>query len=316
MTKYTLDASTSGSFSLNVGGNSSDDTVVVNIGEDFSGTISVLSRFGDGELETVDINYPSGWSVTQTSSVPLGWENPQATYSTFSITDAAGVPRGTMVVVANRFGVPCFAEDTLILMGDRREKRIQHLAVGDSVSTADKGPRPVVWIGKRCLSKFMLHNEPDLSPIRIGKGSLAPNVPHSDLLVSPQHRILVRSKISERMTGNREVLVPAKHLLNISGVDKAAPGNGVTYFHILLADHSILIANGVEAESLHLGGEVGKIFTHRQICEIREKLSHTTHALARETIKRKQAERLVFRHQKNSVPFLPDAGSMAFHRSA
>ncbi|WP_370232280.1 hypothetical protein [Cognatishimia sp.] len=50
MAIHTLNADNPGAFSVNVGGNSTDDIVVVNIGEGFSGTIAIQSSFGDGEL--------------------------------------------------------------------------------------------------------------------------------------------------------------------------------------------------------------------------------------------------------------------------
>ncbi|ARO14458.1 hypothetical protein BVG79_01112 [Ketogulonicigenium robustum] len=91
-----------------------------------------------------------------------------------------------------------------------------------------------------------------MRPICITAGALGDNLPAQDLRVSPQHRMLVRSKIAERMFGG-EVLVPAVKLTALPGiyVDEAAAS--VEYFHILFDQHEIVFANGAESESLHTG---------------------------------------------------------------
>ena len=50
--------------------------------------------------------------------------------------------------------------------------------------------------------------------LKIGAQTLA-----QDLYVSPQHRILVRSKIAQRMFDEPEVLIAAKHLLELEGIE-------------------------------------------------------------------------------------------------
>ena len=77
-------------------------------------------------------------------------------------------------------------------------------------------------------------------------------MPAQDLLVSPQHRILIRSHIAQRMFGSSEVLVAAKQLLAINGIEQIA-ADAVTYFHILFDQHEIVVSNGAETESLYTG---------------------------------------------------------------
>jgi hypothetical protein len=60
------------------------------------------------------------------------------------------------------------------------------------------------------------------------------------------------------MFGNTEVLVAAKQLLEIEGVDVADDFDDVSYFHLLLDHHEIVYANGVPSESLYLGQEAQK----------------------------------------------------------
>jgi hypothetical protein len=70
---------------------------------------------------------------------------------------------------------------------------------------------------------------------------------------SHQRRMVVTSPIAQRMTESDKVLIAAKALLILDGVDIFIPADGFTYRHILLDHNQILFANRTEAESLHLG---------------------------------------------------------------
>lgn len=71
-------------------------------------------------------------------------------------------------------------------------------------------------------------------------------IPDRDLLVSPQHRVLVRSAIAQRMFGSSEVLVAAKQLLQLPGISLAEDVAGVSYVHLLFDRHEIVVSNGAE----------------------------------------------------------------------
>ena len=100
---------------------------------------------------------------------------------------------------------------------------VERLEIGDLIDTKDHGPREICWIGSRTLTKSELVATPKICPVRIKAGALGRGVPQRDLVVSPQHRILVRSAIAERMFGNPEVLVAAKHLLALEGISVVSP---------------------------------------------------------------------------------------------
>ena len=128
--------------------------------------------------------------------------------------------------------------------------------------------RPVRWIGSRKLTAHGLDLLPNLRPVRISSGSLGQNQPESDLLVSPQHRILIRSKIAKNMYGEVEFLVAAKQLMQVDGIDYANDVVEVEYFHIMLDAHEVIFANGAEAESLYMGAEALKSMTPAAMREI------------------------------------------------
>ncbi|MBU2935678.1 Hint domain-containing protein [Pacificibacter marinus] len=153
--------------------------------------------------------------------------------------------------------VVCFASGTLIKTCEG-EIAVEDLKVGDKVLTLDDGYQPIRWIGMRKLSAQDLTENPKLRPIRIRAGALGNDMPTQDLTVSPQHRVLANSKIAERMFGVNEVLVGAKHLIELDGVEVAEDMAEVTYVHFLFEEHQIVFSNGARTESLYTGAEALK----------------------------------------------------------
>ena len=160
---------------------------------------------------------------------------------------------------------PCFTRGTMIRT-PTGDVPVEALACGDLVETADHGPQPVALVVSVVLNAAKLACQPALRPIRIRAGALGAGRPQQDLLVSPQHRMLVRSRIAMRMFGTPEILVAAKQLLSIDGIEVDETVQEVEYFHILFDRHEVIVANGAEAESLYTGPEglkgVGKAALH------------------------------------------------------
>ncbi|PVA10009.1 hemolysin [Pelagivirga sediminicola] len=202
--------------------------------------------------------------------------------------------------------VPCFTVGTMILTPDGL-RAIENLTVGDLVVTRDNGPQPIRWIGTRKLDKIDLELRPNLYPIRIKANALGDNIPNVDLVVSPQHRMLVRSVIAERMFGTPEVLVAAKQLLQLDGVDAEVNLTDVTYVHILLDQHEVVMANGAPAETLYLGSmalqAVGSAASTKIQTLFPELLEDEFEpAGARPLPSGREGRQLAFRHIKNHKP--------------
>jgi Ca2+-binding RTX toxin-like protein len=206
----------------------------------------------------------------QQYATPLGWLRADQASGRLDMLDGSnGLPNliltiqnggvavaGAQLTIENT-NVPCFASGTLIAT-DQGERAVEDLAVGDLVQTRDNGLQAVRWIGARALSEDDLAAEPRLRPIRIRTGALGQGLPAVDLLVSPQHRVLVRSKIARRMFGASEVLIAAKQLCQLEGIDIAEDMAGVVYHHIMFDRHEVVISNGAETESLFAGPEALK----------------------------------------------------------
>ena len=90
-----------------------------------------------------------------------------------------------------------------------------------------------------------------LSAVRIRAGAFDLEQPDQEFLVSPNHRMLVKGAIARDLLNTPEVLVAAKDLVNSTTVTRDTQVKEVTYIHLMLPSHQIVLANGVETESFH-----------------------------------------------------------------
>jgi hypothetical protein len=178
----------------------------------------------------------------------------------FFVTDGSGT-----LALMNQFGngaVPltnvnttptevfiCYAEGTDILT-PTGYRRVETLQPGDRVMTLDNGPQEILWT--RVNEQPLEVVEPDAKPVRIKAGALGPGCPAYDLIVSPQHRILVGGQGQIDGTFAHEVFVPAKALTGLPGIRFMAGKRTITWVHFACARHEVVIANGCMSESLLL----------------------------------------------------------------
>ncbi|MEQ3626268.1 MAG: Hint domain-containing protein [Celeribacter sp.] len=130
---------------------------------------------------------------------------------------------------------------------------VETLKQGDRVLTRDNGFQTISWTGARQLSAEELAQNEQLRPVLIRAGSIGPNCPEVDMLVSPSHRMLVTGNRAELLMEHREVLVSAKHMVSQEGIDKVQPARGVTYVHIMCEQHEVIMADGAWTESFQPG---------------------------------------------------------------
>lgn len=147
-------------------------------------------------------------------------------------------------------GMICFTPGTRLLTPDG-PRRIECLRPGDRVQTKDCGAQDVLWCGHRRMSGARLYAMPHLRPIRIRAEAFGAGRPDGDLLVSPQHRMLVKGAAAQALFNTPEVLIRAEDLLNDTSITVDHQVCDVTYVHVLLARHQIVWANGLETESFH-----------------------------------------------------------------
>lgn len=147
-------------------------------------------------------------------------------------------------------GVICFTPGTLVRT-PTGVIAIETLREGDLIQTKDNGAQPIRWVGSRRMTGARLFAMPRLRPIRLKGHALGLDLPNPDLLVSPEHRILISGDKAMSLFNTAEVLVSAKDLINGDTITVDLKMREVTYVHILLEHHQVLWANGVETESFH-----------------------------------------------------------------
>lgn len=147
-------------------------------------------------------------------------------------------------------GVVCFTPGTL-LETPNGTRPVEALVAGDQVVTKDAGAQPILWAGSRNVSGARLYAMPDLRPVRIRQGALGGDRPMGDLIVSPDHRMLFSGPEAEMLWGESEVLVAARDLIDGTRIARDLAAKSVTYHHLMLEQHHVVVANGVETESFH-----------------------------------------------------------------
>lgn len=140
----------------------------------------------------------------------------------------------------------CFTAGTLITVSNG-QKRIEELQPGDLVETKDHGPVALAWCAHSRVPGLGRGAPITIAPALFGG--------HAPLTVSPQHRMLVRDPFFQLAFGTPEILIAAKHLVDGEMVT-ARSCSMVSYHHLLCERHEVLIANGMETESLLLGDQV------------------------------------------------------------
>jgi hypothetical protein len=186
----------------------------------------------------------------QLSGVPVGPES----VSLNSNIDEVGITTigdndGNLDFVDVVTTFPCFAEGTLIdtLNGP---KACEALVAGDVVETQN-GAETLIWVGQRTLDfSQSAHND---RPVLIKAHTFGKGLPKRDVMVSPQHKILMEGEAVQDLFGCSHVLAPAKGLLDHPGVRWMQGKKRVTYVSMLFAEHQVVRAEGLEMESLYPG---------------------------------------------------------------
>ena len=131
----------------------------------------------------------------------------------------------------------CFMAGTMVRTPDG-EIAVEALERGDLVLTSDGQARPVIWLGLQTISTVFA-DPIRVWPIRIKAGALAENVPSRDLLLSPDHAVLVDG-----------ALIQAGALVNGTSIVRETTVPQVfIYYHVELDDHSLVLAENTPAET-------------------------------------------------------------------
>jgi hypothetical protein len=156
---------------------------------------------------------------------------------------------GDDTMTVNTSAVACFLEGTVIST-EHGEVPVEELVVGQCVHAVVGGkPAPIIWIGHRTIDCSRHPQPKQVWPVRISAGAFGRGKPSRDLYLSPDHAVYVE-----------DVLIPVKYLINGSSIVQV-PRAKVTYYHVELPQHDVVLANGMHAES-YLAGADRTIFAN------------------------------------------------------
>lgn len=136
-------------------------------------------------------------------------------------------------------GVLCYAAGTHIRT-ENGEVPVEALRPGDRVLAVHGGPllQPLAWVGRMRVNVARHRDRSRVAPILFRIGALGDGVPHRDLRVSPGHAMFI---------GGR--LVPARLLVNGTGIVQESWCQEVAYHHIELDRHGLVVAEGAVCET-------------------------------------------------------------------
>ncbi|SFE08600.1 Ca2+-binding protein, RTX toxin-related [Roseivivax sediminis] len=275
------------------------DRIVVGSAEEGAGDIVYGGSEGD-DFDTLDLTGvgADGFRLTNVTPDDDGPDRESnGIDGTVEFLDTEGNVTGTLDFFNIEEVIPCFTPGTLIAT-PQGERLVEELREGDRIITRDNGIQEIRWLGRKDLTPFELARAPHMKPVLIQKGALGNGLPTHDLLVSPNHRVLVNNDKTALYFEDHEVLAAAKHLTGLEGVDEVT-SLGVSYIHFMFDAHEVVLSNGAWTESFQPGDYSLKGIGNAQreeILELFPELEHDqglrAYASARRSLKRHEAELL------------------------
>lgn len=199
----------------------------------------VVDVFGDINVDGTDEpwEYLDGWAYRNNGATPsTTFDIKDWSFSGTNALDGETTNANAVNPLPART-FECFLTGTLIATG-KGNCTVEDLKIGDRVRTADGKFETIKWIGFQTFTAENAHPF-RAYPIQIKAGALGNNLPLRDLFVTPDHALLVDG-----------ILVNAGALTNgISIVQVKPEEETFTYYHIELAHHALLLAEGTPAES-------------------------------------------------------------------
>jgi hypothetical protein len=189
----------------------------------------------DGSMhEAVILVEVTGDLIAAVHVLPLGDFTPTADYRLIGVERHSATKRFAQSAGGS------FARGTLITMGNGMMRPIEDLAVGDDVLTRDSGKQPI-----RLIEQCTLRATGRFAPIVIAKGALHNE---NDLVLRPDHRLMVYQRADYLGAGRAEVLIKARQLVDGKSVVRRK-GGFIDYFQLIFDEHFIIFAEGIAAES-------------------------------------------------------------------
>ncbi len=275
-----------------LGGADEDTFVNLNAGD----TVDGGSDGVDHDILDLTGSAPAGGSLHVTVTGPDSNGNGVDGFVTYY--DATGAVTGTLNFTEIEEIIPCFTPGTMIAT-PKGERPVESLREGDRIITRDNGIQEIRWIGEKKMTWQDFARAEHLKPILIRAGALGGGLPERDILVSPNHRVLVANDRTALYFEEREVLVAAKHLVDNKGIVRV-DAMGTSYIHFMFDHHEVVLSNGAWTESFQPGDYSLKGLGNAQRAEIFELFPELEqregiagYTAARRTLKKHEAKILL-----------------------
>ncbi|GKY88984.1 Hint domain-containing protein [Sinisalibacter aestuarii] len=285
---------------LLAGGDDADTIHVNTLGSAGVNNTTVDGGSGGNDWDTLDISalIDAGWEVHSRLKTPETNGNPGFNGQIQLYNPATGEYANINFTDIEELVVPCFTPGTLIAT-PRGEVPVERLREGDKVVTRDNGLQEIRWLGRQTVSGALLDVTPRLKPVLIRAGALGKGLPERDMLVSPNHRLLIMGDRPALYFDETEVFAAAKHLVNGESILRVE-ASAVTYLHFMFDHHEVVLSDGAWTESFQPGEQAlkgaGKA-AQREIFELFPELEQSAGAggygTARRTLKRHEAGMLI-----------------------
>ncbi|MCX7559949.1 Ig-like domain-containing protein [Sulfitobacter sp. F26204] len=232
-------------------GGDGDDTMTGGAGQDVFEDVGpgddIDGGSGPVDFDTLDLR----GSAPEGGRLEVTYTSPDREDGFVNYFDEDGNDAGQLVFEEIENVIPCFTPGTKIAT-PKGERLVETLKVGDRVITRDNGIQEIRWVGARDMSGAELEKASHLKPVLIRQGALGNDLPERDMMVSPNHRVLVANDKTALYFEEREVLVAAKHLTGLEGVDIVDVSH-TTYIHVMFDQHEVILSDGSWTESFQPG---------------------------------------------------------------
>ncbi|WP_376872833.1 Hint domain-containing protein [Albirhodobacter sp. R86504] len=227
-----------------VDGGDDRDTITIGSADGIDGAV-IDGGEGGNDYDTLDL------SAVGRANTNIYFDAANHENGTVEFLDDDGNVTGTLEFSNIERVIPCFTPGTLVAT-PKGEKPVEQLRVGDRVITRDNGIQEIRWAGRCDLTRGDLLKSEHLKPVLIKAGALGNGLPERDMIVSPNHRMLVANDKTSLYFEEHEVLIAAKHLVGNAGV-QVVETLGTSYLHFMFDRHEVVLADGTWTESFQPG---------------------------------------------------------------
>ena len=209
--------------------------IFFNSGATYQGTITVNGN----EFPVVQLTLTGAWVVLFNNA-----------------TNHAAAP-ATMPAPNTSSFTACFMQGTGIA-APNGSIPVEDLKIGQCILANDGRTVAVKWIGKHSVTtRFFAAQNP---PVRIRAGAFGAGVPHSDLVVTADHGMVI-----DGLVINASALVNGGTIDWVPGTELPAV---VTYYHIETEAHDVILANGAPAETFMDAAGRGAFDNHQEYLDL------------------------------------------------